>query len=248
MAKSSSQEIPETGVRLNRYLASCGLGSRRSCESIINEGRVAINDRQIKDLGVRVQPGDEVTVDGEHVTPEREMTIALHKPPYYVTTRNDPQGRQTVFDLIPKEFKHLNHVGRLDRESEGLLILSNSGDLAHRLTHPSTKVEKEYLVQIDRVFDMKDRAPFIRGIETEEGIAKAIAVQALEKRLIRIVLQQGLKRQIRLMFAAREYKVKRLIRVRIGSLELGNLKQGKWKRLTERELRLLETNPAGRPE
>ena len=197
---------------------------------------------------MRVLPSDTVSVDGDIVEPEREMTIALHKPVRCVTTRHDPQQRQTVYDLIPKEFKHLNHVGRLDRESEGLLILSNNGELSQRLTHPSTKVEKEYLVQIDRVFEMRDRAPFIRGIETEEGIAKAIAVQALEKRLIRVVLQQGLKRQIRLMFAERNYQVKRLIRTRVGSLELGNLKPGKWKRLTERDLRMLETNPVGRPD
>ncbi|QQL44433.1 pseudouridine synthase [Sulfuriroseicoccus oceanibius] len=236
------------GTRLNRYLASCGLGSRRSCEELITSGRVAINDLQVKGLGQRVLPSDTVTVDGALVTPEREMTLALHKPTKCVTTRNDPQQRQTVYDLLPKEYRNLHHVGRLDRESEGLLILTNSGDLAQKLTHPSTKVEKEYLVQTDRVFDMRDRSAFIKGIELEEGIGKAVAVQALAPRLVRVVLQQGMKRQIRLMFAAKGYAVKRLIRTRVGSYELGNIKAGKWRRLTEQDIRQLQTNPTGRPE
>lgn len=236
------------GVRLNRYLASCGLGSRRSCEELITSGRVAINDLQVQGLGQRVTDNDTVAVDGALVTPEREMTIALHKPTHCVTTKNDPQRRQTVYDLLPKEYSNLHHVGRLDRESEGLLILTNSGDLAQQLTHPSTKVEKEYLVQTDRVFDMRDRNAFIKGMEIEEGFARAIAVQALAPRLVRVVLQQGLKRQIRMMFATKGYTVKRLIRTRVGSFELGSIKSGKWRRLTEHDIRQLQTNPAGRPE
>jgi len=231
-------------VRLNRYLSSCGLGSRRSCEDLISAGRVEINGRPADTPGIQVAPGDEVKVDGEPARPARTNVVVLYKPARCLCTRSDPQGRQTIYELLPRELAHLAHVGRLDRESEGLLILTNSGDLSHRLTHPRSKVEKEYHVLIHRAFETRHRKPMLEGIETEEGLATAVAVKALEPRLIRVVLQQGLKRQIRLMFEALGYSVERLVRVRIGGFTDPALKPGKWRRLTEAEIeKLCEAAP-----
>jgi 23S rRNA pseudouridine2605 synthase len=230
-------------IRINRYLAMCGLGSRRTCEQLVASGRVTVGDRVVDSLGYRVNPGDRVLVDGEPARPEKELVVLLHKPPGVVCTRSDPQGRRTVYDLLPPELQTLAHVGRLDRESEGMLVLTNAGDLAHHLTHPSTKVEKEYLVHVDRVFDSRDRARLLGGIELEEGMAYAAEVEVMAPRILRMILQQGIKRQIRLMLAAVGYEVRELVRTRIGSLEDAKLKAGKWRRLKPHEIELLRTNP-----
>ena len=230
-------------IRINRYLAMCGLGSRRTCEQLVADGRVTVGDRTVDSLGYRVKPGDRVLVDGEPARPEKELVVLLHKPPGVVCTRSDPQGRRTVYDLLPPELQTLAHVGRLDRESEGMLVLTNAGDLAHHLTHPSTKVEKEYLVHVDRVFDSRDRARLLGGIELEEGMAYAADVEVMAPRILRMILQQGIKRQIRLMLAAVGYEVRELVRTRIGSLEDTKLKAGKWRRLKPHEIELLKTNP-----
>ena len=232
-----------SGVRINRFLASCGLGSRRACEEIVRTGRVVLNGRRVDSLAARVGPGDQVLVDGEPVRPDREMVVVLHKPRGILCTRADPRARETVYDLLPAELRHLAHVGRLDRESEGLLVLTNSGDLAQALTHPATKIEKEYIVQLDAPLTPKDRAAFLRGIETEEGLAQAAEVEIVQPRIVRIVLRQGLKRQIRLMCAAVGLDVKRLVRVRIGSFTAPRLAVGRWRKLTGREIALLRANP-----
>ena len=230
-------------IRINRYLAMCGQGSRRTCEQLVESGRVTINGTVVHGLGQRVGPKDKVQLDGDTIKPEREQVVLLFKPRGAVCTRMDPQERTTVYDFLPPEFHSLAHVGRLDRESEGLLVMTNDGNLAHRLTHPSSKVEKEYLVQIDKAFDVRDRQRLLDGIATEEGMAYAVAVEALAQRLLRIVLQQGIKRQIRLMLAELGYEVRQLARTRIGSLEDSKLKPGKWRKLNERDIALLQENP-----
>lgn len=230
-------------IRINRYLAMCGLGSRRTCEQLVASGRVTVGGQVVGSLGYRVAPGDRVLVDGEPARPEKELVVLLHKPPGVVCTRSDPQGRRTIYDLLPPEMQTLAHVGRLDRESEGMLVLTNAGDLAHHLTHPSTKVEKEYLVHVDKVFDSRDRARLLGGIELEEGMAYAAEVEVMAPRILRMILQQGIKRQIRLMLAAVGYEVRELVRTRIGSLEDAKLKAGKWRRLKPHEIELLKTNP-----
>ena len=233
-------------VRINRFLAMCGLGSRRTCEQLVTSGRVAVNGAVITSLGHRVLPSDKVIVDGEPAKPERELVVLLNKPRNILCTRADPMGRDTIYDLLPRELQSLAHVGRLDRESEGMLVLTNTGTLTYTLTHPSSKVEKEYLVQIDRAFHARDRQKMLDGIQTEEGMAFAVAVEAMKPRLLRIILQQGIKRQIRLMLAELGYEVKELVRTRIGSLEDTKLRPGKWRRLSEKEIALLQINP-GKP-
>jgi len=236
-------------MRINRYLSACDCGSRRSCEHFISEGRVTLNGEIITDLATKVGQNDEVTLDGEAVQPRREITIVLNKPKKYLCTKKDPEHRPTIYHLLPQEYHHLNHVGRLDADSEGLIVLTNDGELAHSLTHPRAKIEKEYIVQIDRTFDINDRKDFLEGIRIEEGLAKVTELVVDQPRILRITLQQGLKRQIRAMLEAKKYAVKRLIRLRIGSLDTPNLKPGKWKKLGSEEQLLLQRNPpkTGRP-
>ena len=223
-------------MRLNRYLASCGLGSRRGCERLIVEKRVAVNGQLVSDLATKIGPDDRVEVDGRLAEPEAPTTLAIHKPKGYVTTRSDERGREIVFDLLPRHLRTLHHVGRLDRESEGLLILTNDGDLSLALTHPRQGVEKEYLVTLDRSFDKKHLPILTRGINTPEGLAKATDADILSHRRLVIVLKQGLKRQIRLMFDNLGYKVKRLVRLRIGTVTIENLPPAKWRMLSKEEI------------
>jgi len=224
-------------VRLNKYLASCGLGSRRGCETLISEGRVLINGNTCTSLGTQVQAGDEVVCDGRKLKPLNTITLALHKPAGFVCTRSSLQNRKTVYSLIPQELRSTHYIGRLDKESEGLLIMTNNGELSQSLTHPTHKVEKEYLVTVNRSFDKRDITRMIEGIEIPEGLARALSVDLITKRKLQIVLTQGLKRQIRQMLKELGYKVDHLARVRIGRLTIGPLAPGKWRRLSDAEVK-----------
>lgn len=223
-------------MRLNRFLASCGLGSRRGCEALIREGRVIVNGSVCRDLSTRIGPGDRVECDGRILESARSVTLAFHKPPGFLCTARDERGRPTIYDLLPREFHDLRYVGRLDKESEGLLILTSDGDLVHRLTHPSGKVEKEYEVSLDRSFDPRDAARLLEGFPIEPGLAKVASVEVTSPRHLKIVLLQGLKRQVRLMLEALGYEVRRLVRTRVGSMTLEPLAPGKWRRLSPSDL------------
>ena len=229
-------------MRLNRFLASCGLGSRRACEEIVAQGRVFINGEPVSNLATRVSDGDVVQVDGRKVRASVATTIILKKPPGFLCTRHDEleEGRDTIYELLPENLKSLHYVGRLDKDSEGLLILTNSGDLTEKLTHPRHGIEKEYLVAVDRVFDAeRDRAAMLQGFDIEGGFARAVAIGIEAPRVISIVLTQGIKRQIRLMFEHLGYEVRRLERIRIGAFTAPELKTGRWRVLTENEIRQL---------
>ena len=226
-------------MRLNRYLALCGLGSRRACEEIILNGSVRINGRPVRELATVVQPGDTVVARGRVVRPESSRYVVLHKPSGCLTSRASQGGKPTVYDLLPREAATLPHVGRLDADSEGLLLLSNDGALAQALTHPSRHVEKEYDVILDRAFDPKFIPKLLKGIYLEEGRAKAAHVHIEGANKVRVVLTQGINRQVRRMFAALGYKVKRLTRTRLGPLRLGRLPRGSWRELSAREVESL---------
>jgi 23S rRNA pseudouridine2605 synthase len=226
-------------MRLNRYLALCGLGSRRACEEIILGGSVRINGRAVRELATMVGPGDTVVARGRVVRPESARYLVLHKPSGCLSSRQSQGGKPTVYDLLPREAVTLPHVGRLDADSEGLLLLSNDGALAQALTHPSRHVEKEYDVVLDRAFDTKFIPKLLKGIYLEEGRARAAHVHVEGANKLRVVLTQGINRQIRRMFAALGYKVKRLTRTRLGPLKLGRLPRGSWRELTARELESL---------
>jgi 23S rRNA pseudouridine2605 synthase len=227
-------------MRLNRFLASAGFGSRRACEALIKEGKVSINGHFIRNLATTVEPGDDVRVVGKKPPrPSPPVTILLHKPKGVLCTRSDERKRRTVFDLIPSHFGSLHYVGRLDKDSEGLVLLTNDGALSQRLTHPGHQVEKEYEVLLSRPFEAQHTARLVRGFRIEGGWAKAERIQIIGPTLVRVILRQGIKRQIRLMFLRLGHEVKRLQRTRIGELELGALEPGQWRILEEREVALL---------
>jgi 23S rRNA pseudouridine2605 synthase len=224
-------------LRLNRFLAAAGLGSRRHCDELIARGRVTINGKIC--LNFSAQPGerDHVKVDNKLVCPPPALTIMLHKPGGFVSTRKDRHARDRVFDLLPKKFSQLFNVGRLDAQTEGLLLLTNDGELAQRLTHPRFKVDKEYEITLDRPWDLSLAPKLLRGIVLDGQCAKIARLRSLSPTRLRLILRQGINRQIRRMFQAVGYRVKHLVRVRVGNLRLGDLPCGHWRALTKHELK-----------
>ena len=224
-------------MRLNRFLASAGLGSRRGVEALIAAGRVRVNGKVVTNLATMVGPEDAVKVGQRMVRAQPPIHAVLHKPRGVVCSADDERGRRTIFDYLPRTWPRVFHVGRLDKESEGLLIVTNDGDLSLALTHPRFHVEKEYEVQLDRAFGAADREKLLKGFRIEGGPARVEQVVITRPRELRIVLRQGLKRQIRLMLYALGYEVERLRRLRVGPITLGALPPGEWRYLTPRELR-----------
>ncbi len=236
--------MKEEGVRLNKYLASCAVGSRRACDELIQSGRVEVNGQPCINMGTRIRPGDHVRVDGKRVAARETIVIAFHKPRGFVCTREDELGRDTIYTLLPGSLHALHHVGRLDRDSEGLLILTNDGDLSQRLMHPSKSVEKEYLVTSNQAFESRHLDQFLEGVHTPEGKLKAKSIERISPRRIRVVLDHGAKRQIRVMFDSLGYQVIKLLRIRIGNLWLGELEPGTWSKLHPKEISLLLEQPS----
>lgn len=236
-------------MRLNRFLASAGLGSRRACETLISDGLVRINGKTISDLSTQVLPGDAVIVRGKKIESQSLAYLALYKPKGILTTCADPQGRATVVELLPPHFGRLFHVGRLDKDSEGLLILTNDGALAQKLTHPAHLIDKEYEVVIDKPFNPDHRAKLLTGLYIEGGKAKMESVHELASTKLKIVLRQGIKRQIRLMLYRMGYEVVKLKRTRIGHLKLADMTPGEYRMLRKEEVRMLleESAPKKRP-
>lgn len=229
--------------RINKYLAHAGLGSRRHVEEIIRAGRVAINGAVVRDLGTRVDAGQAVTVDGQPIQSERFVYWLVNKPRGYLSTNNDPAGRPRVIDLVPKVSQRVYTVGRLDEDSEGLLLLTNDGDLANRLMHPRFGIEKSYLVQVAGVPTRTDLQELTKGVWISEGHVKARSVKLVRKQgqsaWLLIVLNEGKNREIRRMLARLKHKVMRLKRVGLGPLKLGALKTGRNRPLAHGELRQL---------
>ncbi len=223
------------GVRLNKYLASCGVGSRRACDAMVLAGDVVVNGQSCIKPSYRVQPDDQIRANGKRIEPLSIQSIVLHKPAGLVCTRNDERHRETIYHLLPGRMQHLMHVGRLDLESEGLIILSNDGELSQALTHPKHKIPKVYHVTLDSSFENEIFDKLLKGVYTEEGKAKAHSVERISSRRLQIVLTTGMKRQIRYMMQAVYHRVKRLIRLQIGPLKLGSLRSGKWRPLADQE-------------
>ncbi len=238
---------PTTPQRLNRYLAASGLGSRRGCEELVRQGRVTINGTPAENLAQRVAPQDAVKVDGRTVKPQAAVTIILNKPPGYLSSTRSQGKKPTVFSLLPKLPYRLFHVGRLDVDSEGLLLLTSDGDLAQRLTHPGHGFPKIYLATLDKPFDFSRAQRLVRGMRIEGKNARFEAVWASGRRTIRIELRQGIKRQIRTMLLYSGYEVQRLVRIQFGPLHLGTLKSGEWRLLSENEIRTLKNPLPPRP-
>lgn len=235
-------------MRLNRFLAAAGFGSRRSCEQFIRDGKVSVNGHFITDLSTQVSAEDDVRVAGKPAKAEAHTYLILHKPRGYVCTRSDERGRKTIFDLIPGQFGRLFNVGRLDKDSEGLLLLTNDGNLSQRLTHPTHQIDKEYEVMLDKAYDPEITPKLLKGIFLEEGRARMESVRQVAPHIVKVVLRQGIKRQIREMFFRMGYEVKRLMRIRIGRLMAPSLKPGAWRLLNAKEVASLEeTTPRRKP-
>ena len=230
-------------MRLNRFLAAAGVGSRRSCDELIRDGHVTINGTVCTDFSVQPTENDHVKVRGKRVWVEKSLYLIMNKPIGFVSTRTDPNVRHTIFELLPPRFPRVFNIGRLDTQSEGLLILTNDGDLAQRLSHPRHHVEKEYEVTLDRGFDPALIPELRAGMIIDGQQARMEKVQLIKPIRIRVVLRQGLNRQIRRMFARLGYDVRKLIRIRIGDLRLGALPRGHWRPLTKGELRSLQAQP-----
>lgn len=230
-------------MRLNRFLAAAGLGSRRHCDELIAAGRVTINGQVCTDFSVQPGERDHVKVDGKMVHAERRLDLILHKPAGFVSTRSDPHARDTIFDLLPPHLPRLFHIGRLDTQTEGLLLLTNDGDLAQRLTHPRYKIEKEYEVTLDRAWDPTLAPKLHKGVMLDGQRARIDSLHSVKPTRLRVILRQGINRQIRRMFYAVGYEVTRLVRTRIGRLRLGDLPRGHWRPLSKEELQSLRLGP-----
>ena len=235
-------------VRLQKFLANAGVASRRKAEELIEAGRVEVNDVVVTELGTKVDPAtDKVSVNGQVIRVGPPVWIALNKPVGYVSTRADPQKRPTIYDLLPKSLHGLFYVGRLDVDSEGLMLLTNVGDMAHRLLHPSFQVSRVYDVVVRGSVTAATADQLTRGVALEDGIAKAESATILapvggNDARLRLVLREGRKREVRRMMRAVGHEVKRLKRVRYGPIELGHLPAGKWRKLSEAELRALRAD------
>ncbi len=229
--------------RLHKVLAHAGVASRRAAERLMQEGRVSVNGEVVRTLGALVDPQhDAITVDGRIVAAgEAPQYVMLNKPVGYVSTAHDERGRPTVLDLVQASGR-LYPVGRLDADSEGLILLTNDGDFALRVTHPRYGVDKEYRVLVRGLPDPAAIAHLRDGVQLPEGYARPVAVEVLgregQRTWLRIVLRQGWKRQVRRILAAVGHSVERLIRVRIGELALGDLPVGRWRALSAAEAAL----------
>jgi 23S rRNA pseudouridine2605 synthase len=230
--------------RVQRALARAGFGSRRACEQLIVDARVTVNGT-VATLGDRVDPEvDTVAVDGVTVNLDPNVRYyALHKPPGVVTTMNDPQGRPDIRGFLPEDGPRVFPVGRLDRDSEGLLLLTNDGELGNRLLHPRYAVEKEYLAEVDGAPTDRLVSRIRRGVELEDGLAKPTAVRVVAasgpRGALRLTMTEGRKREVRRLLAEVGLPVTRLVRLRIGPVKLGNLPPGELRELTPEEIRSL---------
>jgi 23S rRNA pseudouridine2605 synthase len=239
--RSAADGEPE-GDRLQKVLALAGFGSRRVCENLVAAGRVQV-DGDVAELGRRVRPHvDRVTVDGIPITLPDLVHRLLNKPPGYVTTTSDPQGRRIIFDLLPAEPRTFP-VGRLDYDSEGLLIVTNDGELAHALTHPSRGVPKTYLADVEGEPIAATMRLLVAGVELDDGPASADGARVVARRpggaAVEIVIHEGRNRQVRRMLEVVGHPVRRLVRTRIGPLVDHTLAPGAWRDLTIDEVRAL---------
>ncbi|MBC7186802.1 MAG: rRNA pseudouridine synthase [Calditrichaeota bacterium] len=239
--KSESTREKTTMVRLNKFLAGSGVASRRACDELIRSGRVTVNGEAVSSLATWVdEQRDEVAVDGQVVKPKQgHVYIMLHKPRGYVTTVRDTRGRPKVIDLVPRGSR-LFPVGRLDIDTEGLLLLTDDGELTNRLLHPRFKVAKTYVAVLDREVAVRDIAKLRQGIALDDGMTAPCEARLLDApphgKVVELTLREGRKRQVRRMFAALGYHVLLLRRVAFGPLGLGELPIGSWRHLTDEEV------------
>lgn len=230
-------------IRINKYLSMCGLGSRRKVESYIEKKQVFVNGSPVVDFSQTVDPeNDVVKCAGRFVKPvSKTVYLMLNKPKGYITTLSDPQGRPTVLNLIPHKYRSLGifPVGRLDKDSEGLILITNDGELSNRLMHPRYESTKEYIVNLDKPLEQEDKDIIEAGRRTREFQAKPCSVEYLSKDgdVVKMTIHEGKKRQIRIIFLSLKYKVRKLKRITIGPLKLSGLNSGDFRELRPKELK-----------
>lgn len=235
-------------MRINKYISLCGAASRRAADTLVEEGRVEVNGETIHDLGHQVNEfADDVFVDGKKISlPKKTRAIMFHKPPGCVCTKDDPQGRRTVYDYLPPGYQSFKYVGRLDLQSRGLLLFTDDGELLHRLTHPSFEVPRSYFVWTNRLLSENAAQKLVDGVDirdpedpnAEEEIAYATDVY-LENDYVELWLVEGKNREIRRMMRAVGYEIRDLKRVSYCNLQLGDLPAGEFRELTANEMNKL---------
>jgi pseudouridine synthase len=231
-------------VRLQKFLADAGVASRRAAEQFILDGRIAVNGKIIRQLGTKVDPvHDGVTVDSKPVRVRRKIYVALHKPAGCVCSHADELGRPTIYDLLPKEWQIVHSVGRLDFNSEGLIFLTNDGQFALRLTHPRYGVRKKYIATVEGEVGGEMLERFTQGIFDGGERLKALSARLISgsraRSVVELELGEGKNREVRRLFESQGLAVKRLQRTQIGKIKLGELKPGRWRALTETEIKTL---------
>ena len=254
MTGGRGRVAPAEPVRVQKYLSQAGIASRRQAEVMMREGRIAINGMPATEMGVRVTPGvDTVSLDGRVVVPAPRRWIVFHKPTGVLCTRTDPYGRDTIYGLLPDWAEGLRYVGRLDRDTSGLLLLTNEGDLAAALTHPGARVEREYLARVAGQVTARAVKALKSGVELEDGFARPKRVRKVDADQdgsgLTLVLTEGRKREVRRLLKAVGHPVRSLARVRFGPFRLGSLKAGGWRPARAKELRearALVTDRGGR--
>lgn len=236
--------MKDNKIRLNKYIASCGIASRRKADELIEQGVVKVNGKIVKELGFLVSQKDKISVNSEILKPEKPVYIKYYKPAGYITTMDDEKGRKTIYDILPEEVHNLKPVGRLDKDSTGLLIMTNDGDLINEMTHPSVKISKIYRVVVKGKIGLKQLQELADGIEIEKGkIAYAdarIVEYEGQNTVLEVVLYQGLNRQIRKMADYIGYPVIYLKRVMHGPIDLSGLKKGQFKYLKPQQIKELK--------
>jgi 23S rRNA pseudouridine2605 synthase len=230
--------------RLQKFLAEAGVSSRRAGEQFILNGRVAVNGQVVRELGAKVDPEhDKVSVDGQPVRAKRKIYLALNKPRGLVCSRKDERGRPTIYELLPREWGHLHSVGRLDFNSEGLLFLTNDGAFSLHLTHPRYGVRKKYIAGVEGRIEPEMLRRFTHGVWYEGEQFKAekarLVSSSQSQSIVELELAEGKYREVRRLFESQGRLVKRLQRVQVGKIKLGELRPGKWRTLTAAEIKSL---------
>jgi pseudouridine synthase len=234
-------DVPD-GVRLQKVLAEAGIGSRRHCEELIGEGRVSVDGQTVRRFGARVDPATQlIRVDGKRIPSRPEAVyLAFNKPAKVLTAMSDPRGRPTITDFLGDRAERLFHVGRLDYDTEGLMLLTNDGELAHRLAHPSFEVAKTYMADVTGPVPRDLGRRLATGIELEDGVATVDKFRVVDRSgsrvLVEITLHEGRKHIVRRMLAATGHPVSRLVRTNVGPIKLGTLRPGANRELSTREI------------
>lgn len=230
--------------RLNKYIASAGICSRRAADELIEQGKVSVNGKKTTELGFLIGEKDKVFVDGKLIYPKKHEYYRFYKPAGYITTSDDEKGRKTIYDILPENLRTLNPVGRLDKDSTGLLIMTNDGDLINELTHPSVKVPKVYVVRINGKINQNQIEQMASGLEIEPSKKAYAEVEVIEisnkSTLMEVVLYQGLNRQIRKMFDYLGFEVISLKRIQHATITLDGLKKGEFKPIKPKQIKELK--------